>query len=280
MKNFPMQPLSSEEQQRLMGQFYLLMGKQVKSYHKLRHMGENSSVPVELARELMASMEYTLNLSGGLYAGRSIEEALKAGQDILDTRVQKARSMFRLVTGTAPQWQTECRWEALKCIEQYLATYDHLHLAHRGPDALFYPMLVSVRESVRGIDHCLFCLNVLWLENQIMAGFEDAALERLWSRMPTDTLNQCEQVVLNGIGKAILTNHSNDLVFAKAERDELCAILSVQPARETVHHGTLRLCRQLDLPENASAYLVAAAAQMVPRLEAALQHDNLSAIFL
>lgn len=280
MKNLPMQPLSPEEQQRLMGEFYLLMGKQVKSYHKLRRMGENSSVPVELAQELMESMEYTVEQVGGLRAVRNAEEALRLGQELLGSKAEKARSMLELVAATAPAWQTECRWEALNCLRQYLADYDHLHLAHRGPDELFYPILVSVPDGLKGIDLGLFYLNVLWLENQIMAGFADAALERLWSRLPTDTLNQCEQVMLNGIGKAILTNHSNDLVFTEAERDKLHAVLSVQPAKVTVHHAALRLCRQLELPENASAYLCAAAAQMLPRLEAALQHDNLSAIFL
>lgn len=278
--NLPMQPLTPEEQQRLMGQFYLLLGKQVKGYHKMRHMGENSSIPEERAQELMESVEYTVELAGGLCAVRNAEEALKLGQEMLESRVEKAKSMLELVTATAPAWQTECRWEALSCLRRYLASYDHLHLAHRGPDDLFYPILVSVPDGLKGVDLGLFYLNVLWLENQIMAGFDDAVLEQLWRRLATDTLNQCEQVVLSGIGKAILSDSGDGLIFTEAERKELHAILSMQPTKETVHHAALRLCRQLDLPENASAYLCAAAAQMLPHLEAALQHDNLSAIFL
>ena len=49
MSQLPINPLSPEEQQKIMEQMYLLMGKQVQSYHKHRHMGNNSSVPVELA---------------------------------------------------------------------------------------------------------------------------------------------------------------------------------------------------------------------------------------
>lgn len=280
MNSLPMQPLSPEEQQRLMGQFYLLLGKQVKSYHKMRHMGENSSVPVELAQELMESMEYSVEQAGGLCTVRNAEEALRLGQELLKSKVEKARSMLDLVAATAPAWQTECRWEALSCLRRYLAGYDHLHLAHRGPDELFYPIPVRVPDGIKGIDLGLFHLNVLWLENQLMAGFDDAALEQLWSRLPTDTLNQCEQLVHNGIGKAILSDQSADLIFTEAERGELQAILSAQSTEETVHHAALCLCRRLDLPENGSAYLCAAAGQMLLRLEAALQHDNLSAIFL
>ena len=280
MSNLPISPLSPEERQKIMGQMYLLMAKQVKSYHKMRHMGENSSVSVELAQELMESIEYTINLVGGVYAHKNLEEALLLGQEILEGRLAKAKSMLDLVVATAPGWQTECRWEAVQCLRQYLGAYDTLHLAHKVSDDLFYPIPIPLPEGLRGLDNCLFYLNILWMENQIMAGYDDAMLERLWSCLPVDTLNQCEQVVLNGIGKAILYDHSDDLVFTEAERDELQTILSVQPATETVHHAALRLWRQLDLPENTSAYLCAAASQMTCRVEIAATHNNLATIFL
>ena len=114
MSQLPINPLSPEEQQRVMNQMYWLCGKQVQSYHKHRHMGSNSSVPVELAQELMESIEYTIGLVGGVYAHRNIGEALVLGQEVLESKLSKAKSMLELVNGTAPQWQTECRWEALR----------------------------------------------------------------------------------------------------------------------------------------------------------------------
>lgn len=280
MSQLPIKPLSPEEQQRLMSQMYLLMAKQVKSYHKHHHMGENSSVPVELAQELMESIEYTINQVSGVYAHPNVEEALRLGQEILQSKAEKAKSLLDLVVATAPGWQTECRWEAVQCLRQYLSAYDPLHLAHKAPDDLFYPTPVPLPEDLQGLDNCLFYLNILWMENQIMASYEDPALEELWALLPTDLLNQCEQVVLNGIGKAILYDRSDDLVFTEAERGALHTILSTQPIREVVHHAALRLCRQLNLPENASAYLCAAASQMTCRIEIAATHNNLAAIFL
>ena len=87
MSQLPINPLSPEEQQRVMSQMYLLMGKQVQSYHKHRHMDSNSSVPVELAQELMESIEYTIGLVGGVYAHRNIGEALVLGQEVLEQPV-------------------------------------------------------------------------------------------------------------------------------------------------------------------------------------------------
>jgi len=56
LSNYPVTPLTPEQQQRLLGQVYSLLGKQVQSYHRHRHMGNNSSVPMELAQELLESI--------------------------------------------------------------------------------------------------------------------------------------------------------------------------------------------------------------------------------
>lgn len=153
-----------------MGQMYLLMARQVQSYHRHRYMGSNSSVSMELAQELMESMEYTIHQSGGIHAGFNAEEALRRGQGILEEKVRKAKSLLALVQATAPNWQTEGRWEAIGYLRNYLDGYDPLHLAHRGPDALYYPILISTPDGIQGIDKGLFYLNILWIENQIMAG--------------------------------------------------------------------------------------------------------------
>ena len=97
MSQLPINPLSADEQQKFMEQMYLLMGKQVQSYHKHRHMGNNSSVPVELAQELMASIEYTINQAGGVYAHRNIAEALRFGQERLENKCSEAKAMLELL---------------------------------------------------------------------------------------------------------------------------------------------------------------------------------------
>lgn len=280
MSNLPITPLSPEEQQRLMAQMYVLLGKQVKSYHRCRHMGENSSVPVELAQELMASMEYTIELAGGLAAVRDAEAALKIGQGLLEAKVEKAQSLLELVTATVPTWQTDCRWEALQYLRRYLGAYDPLHIAHCGPDALFYPIPIPVPDSLRGVDLALFYLNVLWLENQIMAAFSDEVLEMLWNKLPTDILNQCEQVILNALGKISLSASIDNLTFTEVERSYLQEILSNYPIRERVMAAAGTLCQYLDLTKHASGYLDAAIVQIVPRIETAIRYDHLSVVFL
>ena len=251
MNSLPVTPLSREEQQKQMSQLVLLMEKQVRSYHKHRHMGSNSSIPAELAQELMASMVYTANLVGGIFAHRDPEEALKLGQQVLDQKLNSARSMLTLVNGTAPRWQTECRWEALRYLDRYLTHYDPLHLAHRGPDGVFYPILTAQPEELLGIDSCLYFLDALWIENQIMASVPDSALEALWDRLPVGTLNPCEQVLINGMGKALIGSGPEELVFRPEEREKLADAMA-EATRDTLVLGANRLCGLLELKEERS----------------------------
>ena len=280
MSHLPINPLSPEEQQRVMNQMYLLMGKQVQSYHKHRHMGSNSSVPVELAQELMESIEYTIGLVGGVYAHRNIEEALVLGQEILESRLSKAKSMLELVSGTAPQWQTECRWEALRYLRHYLEQYDHLHLAHKGPDELFYPILISPPEGIQGIDSCLFYLNILWIENQIMAGVPDDALEQFWDRLPAATLNQCEHLLINGIGKALLGTGIDPLLFETEEYMQIIVAM-MSATEEKLRDAAKLLCQWLNLKdENACLYVDAVVPQLTMWIGDNIHGGNLENIFV
>ena len=262
MSHLPIIPLSPEEQQRIMDQIYPLLEKQVRSYHKHRHMGNNTSVPVELAQELTESIEYTIGLAGGVYAHANLEEALLLGQEILENKLSKAKSMLDLVNATAPQWQTECRWEAVSYLRHYLEQYDHLHLAHKGPDDLFYPILVSLPEGTQGIDSCLFYLNVLWIENQIIAGVPDEVLEQFWNRLPAGTLNQCEHLLINGMGKALIGEIPEQLTVTEKSRSKLLTLLK-NATTEHLDHSSEVLCQWLNLnAADATKYVKA----IVPRL--------------
>ena len=280
MNHLPINPLSPEEQQRIMEQMYLLMGKQVQSYHKHRHMGNNSSVPVELAQELMESIAYTIGLVGGVYAHRNIGEALVLGQEVLESKLSKAKSMLELVNGTAPQWQTECRWEALRYLRHYLEQYDHLHLAHKGPENLFYPILISPPEGIQGIDSCIFYLNILWIENQIMGGVPEDSLEQFWDRLPAATLNQCEHLLINGIGKALLRTGIDPLIFATEEYMKIIVTM-MSATEEKLRNAAKLLCQWLNLKdENACMYVEAVVPQLTMWIGDNVRNGNLDNIFI
>lgn len=280
MNELPINPLAPEEQQKVMEQMYWLCGKQVQSYHKHRHMGNNSSVPAELAQELMESIVYTIDLVGGVCSHRNIEEALLLGQEILKSRLNKAKSMLELVKGTAPQWQTECRCEALRYLQHYLEEYDYLHLAHKGPEDLFYPILISPPEGIKGIDSCIFYSNILWIENQIMGSVPEETQERLWDRLPVGTLNQCEQLLINGVGKILIEESIDQLTFEPDSRETLIHYL-LETTEEKLYRCTKILCSQLNLSdEYGKKYIEAIIPQLISRTAGNINAEQLKNIFL
>ena len=257
MSQLPMNPLSPEQQQRIWTQMYFLMGKQVQSYHKHHHMGNNSSIPAELAQDLLESIEYTVSQVGGVFAHPNVEDALELGQKILDGKVSKAKTMLDLVNGTAPRWQSECRWETLQYLRHYLDRYDHLHLAHKAPEDLFYPILISPPEGIRGIDSCLFYLKILWIENQIMAGIPDDVLERFWDALPPDTLNQCEQLLINSVGKLLIGSDFDTLTLEAGEYP-LLVMAMMKSAKSELVSAAKVLCERLALKDEYARMYVEA----------------------
>ncbi len=280
MSQLPIQPLSPEEQQKLLSQLYLLCGKQVQSYHKQRHMGANSSVPAELAQELLESIEYTVNQVGGIYAHGDWEKALRLGQAVLENKHKKAIGQLELVMATAPSWQTECRWEAVGCLRRYLDSYDYRHLAHKGPDELFYPILLATPDGIQGIDTCLFYLNILWIENQIMAGVSEEALEQFCSRLPAETLNPCEPLLINGIGKMLLDAGLDSLLLAPEDCAPLLAAL-LHATESTLRAAADRLSQWLNLKdEGARQYVQAVVPQLAIRLQGGTPPWDMENLFL
>lgn len=280
MSQLPVNPLSPEQQQKIMGQMYLLLGKQVRSYHKHRHMGNNSSVPVELAQDLMESIDYTINQAGGLFAHPDVEAALQSGQEVLRGKLGRAQTLLDLVNATAPRWQTECRWEALRCLRQYLDTYDLRHLAHKGLEALFYPILIAPPAGVQGIDGCLFYLNILWAENRIMAGIPDDTLDSFWDRLPPATLNQCEPLLLNGVGKTLIGARITPLAFSPEEHMRLIAAMA-KATEDTLHSAMRLFCQRLNLrDEDAGRYVLAIIPQLSMWLGGRLDIESVANIFV
>ena len=275
MNDLPMNPLPPEQQRKVVEQMYLLMDKQVKSYHKHRHMGNNTSVSVELAQELMESVEYTISQAGGLYAFPSVEEAFLLGQQILSGKLDQAKDLLALICGTAPNWQTECRWEAFRYLHHYLEQYDWQHLAHQGPEGLFYPILIAPPENTRGIDSCLFYLHILWIENQIMAALSEDALEAFWDSLPSATLNPCEPLLLNCMAKSLLEAGLQNLLLEPEEHFRIQLLLT-HATEEDLRDGANRLCQWLGLADvGAKNYVHGILPQLCCRMDAGCHWDAL-----
>ena len=130
------------------------------------------------------------------------------------------------------------------------------------------------------MDSCLFYLHILWMENQILAAVPEVALEELWDRLPTGTLNQCEQVLLNGLGKTLIGAGLETLVFRQEEYFQLLPIL-LRAGETELHAAAGQLCQWLKLEdENARDYVFAVVPQLLMRIRVGITWENLMNILL
>ena len=249
--------IENENQGQFWDQLFPLMHKQVVSYHKQRHMGVHSSISVELAQEFITSIQYTIHLIPSAMLQNNLENTLHLGQEILKNKVHKAKKLWTLISQTTPKWQTECRWKAMQSIKKYLKTYDYIHMAHLTPEDFFYPILIAPPEGIQGIDCCLFYLNILWIENQIMYAVGEKNLEKLWDHLPPDEMNQCERVLFNGMGKALIGASLEPLTFSEEEYEQV--ILRMFLAKEDdLNKAADTLCQWLNIEkEGAKSYVKA-----------------------
>ncbi len=287
MNVLPVRGLSQEEQAKRMQQLYRLMGVQVKRYHKARYMGENTSVSVELAQELMESVLYTLDQAGGVEENPNLSDGLEKGQRILEEKKSQAEQLLRLVEATAPAWQGENRWDVIQSLAAFLHTYDWKHLAHRQLDNLYYPLPMAVPGHLKGIDYALFFLQMLWIENQIMDAFPEKELDRFWSVFCQQDRglaeNQCECLLIQAMGKILLSGDVETLVFTVREREALQRLFSQEKpeqAEQLLYAAAAHLASACKLQDpNGVSYVRQAASNLLPRLTAALG-GNLAAIFI
>lgn len=280
--NALIRPLTPEQQNRLSRDLYILLEKQVKSYHKSRHMGENSSVPAEIAQELLQSVWYTLENSGGYTPDLPLDLQLLRGQESLKKRLADSKKLYRLVSATAPDFRTDFHWDTVEALGRWLETYDPLHFAHRIPEMLDYPLLMPVPEELKGLDYGLFYLNTLWQENQILHSLPGEAVENLHLRCPPGwwdgPQNFCEQPLFNALALAVLGLPPGDLTISISQEEALLRLCAGVDLKQLLFQAADRVREFLDLPEADTLH--AAAAQLKSRLEIALAKGELSTVFI
>lgn len=277
-----MAALSREEQERFFSEVYDLLALQVQRYHKHYHMGENTSVPEETAKELMESLLYTLGKID--FSGQSLAAALERGQEVLKRQTGESEKLLKLVAVTAPEVCSDSYHDTLDALGRWLRRYDCLHFAHCRPAFLEYPLLFDGWEDMRGID-CVQCyLKGMWQENQILEAFETEYLDELYSCLGPDfgsiPINLCEQPLVNAIGSRLLGRQAG--LLDEADRQKLVNVLTNADDLKGLMTKALKaLCDERKLSGiDAAGYAQIVISRLLPRLEAGLTAGSLDGIFL
>ncbi len=225
---------------------YTLLAGRIRAYLQARGRPGDTSIRTETARELLTSLEYTMNLAPGPDPARSFENGLA----ILKGKERAAWDLLRLVRATAPE--DVCFFEALGELETFLRGYEPALFAHFCPSPPDYGPLLPVPGNIKGIDYCLLFLDRLWLENQLLAAFTPEELDACWATsldlggLPE---NLAEKPLLHGLGSCLLS--PGDLPLGAGELEKLEGEFS-RP--EALAQGLEVLCRGRGLPARVQEY--------------------------
>ena len=98
--------------------------------------------------------------------------------------------------------------------------------------------------------------------------------------MPAATLNQCEHLLINGIGKALLGAGIDPLVFEMEEHLQI-VIAMLTATEEKLKSAAVLLCQRLNLnDENAQMYVRAVVPQLSMWIGENVRSGNVENLFV
>lgn len=150
------QPLTETEANRLLEKLWCLLAKRTERYT----MGDSTSVPVETAQELLASICFTLQfemevsrLSPRDLLRKELNVVLGNGQAHLVEKVKEVNRLWERMYALAEEWGNPGIMEALNYIRIFLKKYDLYFFAHQTPWDMGLPLLWSTVEQRKGISY-------------------------------------------------------------------------------------------------------------------------------
>lgn len=265
-----------------------LLELQVRAYQKHYHLGNDTSVSVELAQELILSTSYCMAKTNVLPGEKDLPGILGRGQTAAQNLYQQVAPMAGLVRATMPDYASDFYRETLAAWERFLEEYDPLFFAHRVPAFLDYPLLEPVSEFLQGMEYAQLWLRSLWWENQILDAFPEEGVVTVLEASAPDfwgtPLNMAEQPLINGLGRCLLGLPARELTLEDIHRQELLALLGGKTGREIrllLEDAMERLWEELGVQDPAAKkYAKAVIPQVLPRLRAALPTGELEHIFV
>lgn len=149
-------PLTDAEKELFLEKLWRLLAEQTERYC----MGDSTSVPVETAEELLASICYTLQFerkASRLRAQDLLEkdlgDILKSGQAHLREKLRQTQALWNTVRAQAEPLENADILEALDQLGLFFKKYDLYFFAHRTPWDLGIFLLGPAAGPERGVTY-------------------------------------------------------------------------------------------------------------------------------
>lgn len=255
--------------------------------------GDSSSIAVDTARELLASIEFTLNAylnESGVgrerLAESDVESCFEDGLRVIERKSGECRGLWRRACVGAPVFASVSLNDTLRGIGSFWSRYDARFFAHQIPCDVDYQLCAPVSDDCAGVDYLCAYLSRLVCEQELMSRFDAARAERLLRRVVGDfresVVNLYEPLLTNAVGLALVSGEVKALDISRAHRAEIANALAGlgDAAPDALSDAARRACELLDVTDEASAdYAALAARRLWPRINLAIHRGGLEGVF-
>ncbi len=261
-----------------------------------RHtMGDSSSVPVETARELYASICFSIDLYLQT-SHRSIEslqnedarQMLKAAWAEIEAQIKKGKALLKKILLLSPKSVTISYEDTINELKKFFKRYDYRFFAHEIPCAIDYQLSLPASENLKGIIYVNDYMHRLSIENSFCSYFNHSLIDALLHSISPDyrqlLINIYEPVAANAIGLAMLQGNILALDISQAQRDILLHCfhkLSTEEVKAKLIGAAHALCAFLHIRDACTQqYIQTTALNLYPRIQDALSQESFENIFL
>lgn len=283
--------ITEEEKDIIKIKLWILLGKITERYT----MGDSTSVPIEIAEELLKSICFLLNReiekpesSLKLLIDKDLESLLKDSYSRIEEDIKKGKELLEAVIRTSTGIENISYNDTVIEIGKGLKVYNYRFLAHEIPCSIDYQLSNPVNESLKGIDFINEYLKRLLFENKFCNNFHKEEIIGILNSYCSDynglLINIFEPILTNVIGLEILGENILNLEMKRYEREILLYTLKKMTIRE-VQEEFIKACNNIccKLKINIDCeidYVKETALNLLPRIEEGIKNSDLENIFL
>lgn len=221
---------------------YLLLEERIRRYT----MGDSSSIPVDIARRLLESILYCLDVQkragkNALPDTAPMKARWQSGVDASKRIAKRARLLLLQAQRTPPPLTNTGYCDTLSALPAFFSNYDPDFFAQEIPCSFDYPLCQPVSDALLGAEYMQDYLRRLLAENALLLAFPREALLSLYETYYIDYADLLVNLYLPAAEMAVLCALSGAPVRGlKLTPEQLLALNEkLQKATETEAQGVI-----------------------------------------
>lgn len=291
LKDSNLTNISNEDKELMTIKIWTLLGKVTERYT----MGDSSSVPIEIAEELLKSITFLLKkemknrkFKVDLFEFENLEGVWKDSWITIEKDIAMGKHLLEEVIKTSTGIENISYEDTVMEFGKGLKIYDYRFLAHEVPCSIDYQLSNPVDEDMQGIDFINEYLTRLLFENKFSNNFEKEKIIEILKSYCRDykglLINIFEPVLTNVIGLELLESDIFELEMKSYEREILLYTfkkMNIEEIKEDIIKAANNICNKLKIVRDYEInYVKMTALNLLPRIKEGIKNNNIENIFL